>query len=228
MKLGSTFRNLDEGLSAELEDQDKDRVLNSLTRMPYPQRIEYQKYLEMKLPDFQDLKTVSEIFQQLRLYYNFLDYTLLMRLINDLGSESLKSKMSAYDREIQEFMNVVTMAELQQVWPGRKECPPDFDEFLMRIDKDPRKCSLKMVNDIRKKICIETRLSERVLILNGIIDANSFILVFMVPSVVGLRLIESVGSLDSSFYQRECIIHISLNEQQLYLSEALREKKVCP
>ena len=40
--------------------------------------------------------------------------------------------------------------------------------------------------------------------------ANSFIIVFMVPSVLGPRLVESVGGVDDSFYQRECIISISL------------------
>ena len=48
--------------------------------------------------------------------------------------------------------------------------------------------------------------------------------------VLGPRLMESIGRVNDSFYQRECIIAVSLNHQQLYLSVALREKKVssCP
>ena len=84
-----------------------------------------------------------------------------------------------------------------------------------------------MVNDLRRRFCSETHLSEIVFVLIGIGKANSFIIVFMVPSVLGPRLVESVGGVDDSFYQRECIISISLNQQQLYLSAALRETKVC-
>ena len=201
-------------------------LLESLTILPLEVQTEYGAYLEEKLPVLEELGTVSKIFSCLSLHFTFLDYTLLKHIVDEFGSEHLKEDMSAYDKEIQVFLNETTIAQLQDHWPGRQELPPHFDRLQMMINKEPGKCSLRLVNDLRKRFCNETQLSEIVFVLIGIRKANSFIVVFMVPSVLGPRLVESVGGVEDSFYQRECIISISLNQEQLYLSIALREGKV--
>ena len=201
-------------------------LLESLTILPTELQTEYGAYLEEKLPVLEELGTVSKIFSRLSLHFTFLDYALLQHLIDEFGSEHLKQDMSAYDREIQVFLNETTIPQLQDHLPGRQELPPHFDKLQMRIDKDPGKCSLQMVNDLRKRFCNETQLSEIVFVLIGIGKANSFVLIFMVPSVLGPTIVDSISSVDDSFYQRECIVSILLNQQQLYLSLALREK-VC-
>ena len=201
-------------------------LLESLTILPLEVQTEYGAYLEEKLPVLEELGTVSKIFSRLSLHFTFLDYTLLKHIVDEFGSEHLKEDMSAYDKEIQVFLNETTIAQLQDHWPGRQELPPHFDRLQMMINKEPGKCSLRLVNDLRKRFCNETQLSEIVFVLIGIRKANSFIVVFMVPSVLGPRLVESVGGVEDSFYQRECIISISLNQEQLYLSVALREGKV--
>jgi hypothetical protein len=201
-------------------------LLESLTILPTELQTEYAAYLEEKLPVLEELGTVSKIFSRLSLHFTFLDYALLQHLIDEFGSEHLKQDMSAYDKEIQVFLDETTIVQLQDHLPGRQELPPHFDKLQMRIDKDPGKCSLRMVNDLRKRFCNETQLSEIVFVLIGIGKANSFILIFMVPSVLGPTIIDSISRVDDSFYQRECIVSISLNQQQLYLSLALREK-VC-
>ena len=201
-----------------------EELLESLSILPTELQTEYGTYIEEKL---QELQTVSKIFQQLSLHITFLDYALLQHLIDEFGSEQLKQDMSAYDGEIQVFLDETTITQLQDHLPGRQELPPHFNKLQMVIDKDPGKCSLRMVNDLRKQFCSETQLSEIVFVLIGIGKANSFILIFMVPSVLGSKMVESISAVDDSFYQREGIISISLNQQQLYLSLVLREKKVC-
>ena len=201
-------------------------LLESLSILPTELQLEYGAYLEEKLPFLEDLGTVSKIFSRLSLHFTFLDYTLLQHLIDEFGSKGLKQDMSAYDGEIQVFLDETTIVELQDHLPGRQELPPHFDKLQMMIDKDPGKCSLRMVNDLRKRFCIETQLSEIVFVLIGIGKANSFILIFMVPSILRSKMVESISRVDESFYQRECIISISLNQQQLYFSVAMREK-VC-
>ena len=228
--LEKSFLNLKKALLAELKADKKvttEVLLESLTMLPLELQTEYGAYLEEKLPVLEELGTVSKIFSRLSLHFTFLDYTLIKHLVDEFGSEHLNEDMSAYDREIVMFLDETTITQLQDHWPGRLELPPHFDRLQMMIDKDPGKCSLRLVNDLRRRFCSETHLSEIVFVLIGIRKANSFIIVFMVPSVLAPRLVESVGGVDDSFYQRECIISISLNQQQLYLSIALREKKVC-
>jgi hypothetical protein len=201
-------------------------LLESLTILPTELQTEYAAYLEEKLPVLEDLGTVSKIFSRLSLHFTFLDYSLLQHLIDEFGSEHLKQDMSAYDKEIQVFLDETTIVQLQDLFPGRHDLPPHFDKLQMRIDKDPGKCSLRMVNDLRKRFCNETQLSEVIFVLIGIGKANSFIILFMVSSILGPRLVQSIGRVDDSFYQRECIISITLNQLQLYLAVALRERKV--
>jgi hypothetical protein len=201
-------------------------LLESLSILPTELQTEYAAYLEEKLPVLEELGTVSKIFSRLSLHFTFLDYSLLQHLIDEFGSEHLKQDMSAYDKEIQVFLDETTIVQLQDHLPGRQELPPHFDKLQMRVDKDPGKCSLRMVNDLRKRFCNETQLSEVVFVLIGIGKANSFIILFMVPSVLGPRLEESVGGVNDSFYQRECIDSIVLKQQQLHLAVALRRRKV--
>ena len=193
-------------------------LLESLTILPTELQTEYGAYLEEKLPVLEDLGTVSKIFSRLSLHFTFLDYSLLQHLIDEFGSEQLKQDMSAYDGEIQVFLDETTIVELQDHLPGQQDLPPHFDKLQMMIDKDPGKCSLRMVNNLRKRFCNKTQLSEIIFVLIGIGKANSFILIFIIPSVLGPRLVESVGRVDDSFYQRERIVSIALNQQQLYLA----------
>ena len=209
----------DNGITTEV-------LLESLSILPTELQIEYGAYLEEKLPILEELGTVSKIFSRLSLHFTFLDYALLQHLIDEFGSEQLKQDMSAYEEEIQVFLDETMIVHLQDHLPGRQELPLHFDKLQMMIDKDPGKCSLRMVNNLRKRFCSETQLSEIVFALIGIGKANSFILIFMVPSILGSNIAESIGQVDESFYQRECIMYITLNHQQLYLSLALREK-VC-
>ena len=51
-------------------------------------------------------------------------------------------------------------------------------------------------------------------------------MVLMVPSILVLWVMESVIGVDDSFYQSEHITSVSLSQKQLYLSVAMREKKV--
>jgi hypothetical protein len=227
--LEKTFLSLKKKLLKELKADKEvttEVLLESLSILPTELQTEYAAYLEEKLPVLEELGTVSKIFSRLSLHFTFLDYALLQHLIDEFGSEHLKQDMSAYDKEIQVFLDETTIVQLQDHLPGRQELPPHFDKLQMRIDKDPGRCSLRMVNDLRKRFCNETQLSEIIFVLIGIGKANSFIILFMVPSILGPRLVESVRGVDDSFCQRECIVSIALNQHQLYLAVALRERKV--
>ena len=204
-------------------------LLDALTIfLPTELQKEYGAYIEEKLPVLEELGTINKIFRRLSPHFKFLDYTLLKHIVDEFGSEQLRQDMSAYVEKIQVFMSETTIAQLQGGHlPGQQELPPHFEKLQMMIDKDPEKCSLQIVNDLRRRFCSETHLSEIVFVFIGIGKANSFIVMFMVPSVLCPRMVESFGAVDNSFFKSECVISISLNQQQLYLSAVLQDKKVC-
>ena len=201
-------------------------ILGALAMLPLSLQAEYKKYVMENLSTLAAASSVTMMFVHLSFNFTFIDHGLLEHLIKTFGSSQLKRDMSAYAEEIQVFLDETTVSQLGEHWPGRQDLPPHFDKLLMTIDKDPGKCSLRMVNDLRKRFCSEVHLSEVVFVLIGIGKANSFLVVLMIPSILGPRLVESILGVDDSFYLRECIIAVSLNQRQLYLSVALRERKV--
>ena len=229
-KLDKSFTDLKKRLLTEMKanaDITTETLLESLTwSLPLELQTVYKPYLDEKLPTLEKLGTIREICSRLGLFFTFLDYHLLQYLVEEFGSELLKQDMSAYAGEIQVFLNETTVQQVKDHLPGRHKLPPNFEKLQMVIEQNPGSYSLRRLDNLRKQFCSETQLSEIVFVLIGIGKANSFLVVFMVPSILGPRLMESVGRIDDCFYQRECIISISLNQQQLYLSVALRERKV--
>ena len=228
--LEKCFTDLKKRLLAEMKantDVTTETLLESLTwNLPLELRTVYKPYLEEKLPTLETLGTIREICSRLGLFFTFLDYHLLQYLVEEFGSDPLKQDMSAYAGKIQIFLDSTTVQQVKDHLPGQHKLPPNFDKLQMMIDQNPGTYSLRMLDNLRKRFCSETQLSEILFVLIGIGKANSFLVVLMVPNVLGPRLVESIGRVDDSFYQRECIIAVSLNQRQLYLSVVLREKKV--
>ena len=86
---------------------------------------------------------------------------------------------------------------------------------------------MRDLDNLRRNLCGEPKLSEMVFILKRVERVNSFSVSWLVPSVLVSGLIESLRGIDKSFYEREFIYSISVNQQQLYFSVAMRERKVC-
>ena len=229
-KLEEWFSDLKDKLLSEMKSNQAvspQTILGSLAILPLPLQAEYKKYVMENLSTLATAPSVTVMFVYLSFNFTFIDYGLLEHLMKKFGSYQLKQDMSSYVEEINVFLDETTVAQLGVHLPGQQELPPHFDKLLMKIDKDPGKCSLRMLNELRKRFCSEVHLSEIVCILKGIGKVNSFLVIFMVPSVLGPKLVESIGGVDDGFYQRECITSISLNLQQIYLSITLRQKKVC-
>ena len=229
-KLEKSFTDLKKRLLTEMKanaDITTETLLESLIwSLPLELQTVYKPYLDEKLPTLEKLGTIREICSRLGLFFTFLDYHLLQYLVEEFGSDMLKQDMSAYAGEIQIFFSETTVQQVKDHLPGRHKLPPNFEKLQMVIDQNPGSYSLRMLDNLWKRFCSETQLSEIVFVLIGIGKANSFLVVLMFPSILGPRVMECVGQVDNSFFQRECIISISLNQQRLYLSVTLKEKKV--
>ena len=155
------------------------------------------------------------IFPRLSLHFTFIDYGLLAHLIDEFGSEQLQEDMSAYTEAIQVFLDETTVQQLMDHWPGQSDIPPHFEKLRVVIDEDPSTYTLRKLDNLRKKFCSETRLSETVLILIGVGRKSSFVLSWVVPSIF-LPYLKLVINNLKSFYQREHIFSVTVGRQRLY------------
>ena len=222
--LEKQFSSMQRRLQSEMKTNSEispETLVDSLTLLPISLRAEYQKFIFENLKTLEKAESIREIFHHLNLHFTFIDYRLLEFLIDEYGSHRLKQDMSAYTGRVQAFMDETTIQQLMDHWPGQSDIPPQFEKLRAVIDKDPRKYTLRQLDDLRKKLCSMARLSETVFILIGVGRKNSFIVCWRVPSVFVSQLKSVISSL-RSFYQREHIFSVTVGRQRLY-SIAVRD-----
>ena len=225
--LEKQFSSLQRRLSSELTTKSEvspEILLESLTLLPIALRSEYQKFILENLSTLKKADSIREIFLHLNPLFSFIDYHLIKYLVEEFASTRLKRDTSAYIEAVRIFLDETTVLDLMDHWPGRRDIPPHFEELRAVIDGDPSKYTLRQLDNLRKRFCSETRLSEVVLSLIGVGRRNSFVVRWVVPSIFVPQL-KSVISCLRSFYQREHIFSVTVGRQQLY-SIAVRDSSL--
>ena len=199
-------------------------LIDSLTLLPISLRAEYQKFVLENLKTFEKAESIQEIFHHLNIHcFTFIDYRLLEFLVDEYGSRRLKQDMLDYTVKVAVFMDKTTVQQLMDHWPGRRDIPPHFEELRAVIDRDPKTYTLRQLDDLRKRVCNQTMLSDTILILIGVERKNSFLVHWVVPSMFIPQLKPVISSLSMrSFYQREHIFFVIVGTQRLY-SIAVRD-----
>ena len=197
-------------------------ILNKLTLLPLKLKKEYDKTIQEIFPVLNEQKTINELFCRLNPLLSFLDYTLLEHIINKFGSDQLKKAIAAYVSDIQVFMQQTTIQQLIDHLPGQPEIPQNFELMKAKICKDAKKCTIAEINQLRRRLCCEIRLSEIVFHIIALEDSNSFSISFIVPSVLLPDVIKSARKLDNSFFQRESIAFFYIRNGWLYSPKLLQ------
>ena len=175
------------------------------------------------MPELKEQKNINELFYRLNPLLSFIDYALLEHIINKFGSDQLKKAIAAYGSDIQVFMQQTTIQQLIAArLPGEPKIPPEFELLKAKISQDATKYTLAEINDLRRRLCAEIRLCEIVFHLVALEDSNSFIISFIVPSVLIPDVIKSARKLDDSFFQRESIAFFYIRNRWLYSPKLLR------
>ena len=197
------FRKLHKEILCQLINSgiDTNTVVYSLTLLPMRLRKEYQKPFEGYLPSFYEASkcSINDLFFHLNPLFTFLDYGLLQHIIKLFGNDALKEDVSTYCNDLQVFMKQTTVKELIDCLHGQRETPPNFEVLKAKTGEDASKCTLDGINTLRKRFCAEVRVSEVVFCLIALEDSNSFIISWLVHSVLVPDLIEAARKVEESF-----------------------------
>ena len=216
--LDKEFSKLQQRTVSELITNNKmtpDTLIDSLTLLPIALRDEYQSFIVRNLQILERAECIRKIFQHLNPHFIFIDYKLLAKIVNDLGSIELKSDMLVYIERVETFIDQTTVQELMDHWPGVGEIPPHFEELRVVIEKDPSLYTLRQLDYLQKRLCNKIMVSESLLILMGIKKRSSFLLSWITPTVCLPHLKSEIKKL-SSFFQVERIYSLTLKGQRLY------------
>ena len=195
-----------------------DRLLQALTLLPLTLRKQYESTIQSMLPELENREVIRNIFHRLNPLLTFIDYKLLQHLVSKFGSAELKMEMMSYVEKVQLFKKVTTVSELIDYWPGLEVPEVNYSKLRAKFDGDPRTYTLEKLDYFRGKFFNHLRLSEfvSVSILMLLEHTNSFIATWFVPTVVVPELIKGFSEMDSTFFQIEQVLKLSLDERILY------------
>ena len=227
--LEEQFDSLHDRLVTELSEggASVEKVLWALTKLPLAFRREYESAIQSMLPDLEKREVIRNLFHRLNPLFTFIDYKLLQHLVSKFGSPTLKKDMTSYAEQVQLFKKVTTISELIDYWPGLDI--PQIDHKVLRktFDDDPKSYTLEKLDSARNHFYSMMRLSEfvAVSILALLKPTNSFIAMWLIPTVVVPEILEAFGQMDSTFFQTERVLEISLDERILYQRSVSSESK---
>ena len=218
--LDEQFRGLHNRLLRELTSGgvSVDDLLQALTLLPFAFSQQYESTIQSMLPNLEKEEVVRKLFLRLNPLFTFIDFKLLQHLVSKFGSPELKKDMTSYAEQVQSFKKVTTISDLIDCWPGLKVPEIDHKELRAKFEDDSKSYTLEKLDYFRNRFYSELRLSQfiAVSILALLKSTNSFVAVWLVPTVVVQEIIEAFGQMDSMFFQAEQILEISLDERMLY------------
>ena len=195
------------------------KLLNQLTRLPLSLRKEYESSISKRIRRMRAETQIDELFIHLNPLTSFIDYGLIDYFIKKFGSDALKKHMRSYRSEIVMFMKETTIKQLIDHLPGQTEIPPKFSLIETKIGQNASECTLEQLDKIRKRYCSEVKLSEIVFHLVAVVESNSFIVRWLVPSALVYDIVRSTRNVDQSFYWEYKITSLTLNGMWLYVSK---------
>ena len=172
------FEHWFESLVISLEDELLEKVAGvkrlrrSITSLPVAIRPEHYHFVMKVLSDIKNMD-IEDIFMHLNLYWTYLEYSLLCRIIeshSDIVSIDLKKAMGSYKEDIEVFKRNTTVEQLQQVGLGaiRREPPPGFTRHTVKLEKEVCKYTLQELDDIRHRTSGAFNLPEFILLLETV------------------------------------------------------------
>ena len=216
--LHKQFRGLHSRLLKEVKGVTVNDLLQALTLLPPTFSQQYESTIQSMLPNLKKEEVICNVFLHLNPLFTFIDFKLLRHLVSAFGSPELKKDMTSYAEKVQLFKKVTTISDLVDHWPGLDLPQIDHKMLRAKFEDDPKSYTLEKLDYFRNRFYGKLRLSDfvAVSILALLQPANSFIAMWFVPTVVVPEIIEAFGQMDSTFFQTDQILEISLDERMLY------------
>ena len=139
-----------------------------LTLIPTVMKQEHVAFLMKHKQDIAHASSVIEIITLLNLYWDWFNYGLLERLVEQFGCNQTKVLMKQFVRDMKAFMDNTKLADFMCIWMGREEVPPGFSNLIVRHGLDPKQITLRQVDDFRKDFCPQYSLHQVVLIFRSV------------------------------------------------------------
>ena len=178
-------------------------------------------YLMVHQPRLQSNVSIvlSEAFKNRDFPLSLIDFRILIKMILRFGSDCLKRVMKSYCSHILIYVKPLTVQQLIELSPIQFKPSKYFVTAECRIMEEPSNYTLQRLLSFQTRFCTSVNISEICFVM-GEINAernSSFIVKWVVPSVIVANIVKSARNIKKSFYQEFKITFFTLDELYLYI-----------
>ena len=131
-----------------------------LEELPLSVRYQHLHFLKEKKSCINMANNVKEIWDILRCYWSYRDYSFLKWITKEFGTSELMKEMKDYILELEEFEKTTSVKDYNSAAQDEIEIPAHFKELAITQLKDPAQCSLYDVCMLIKEIVDRSALTE--------------------------------------------------------------------
>ena len=139
-----------------LEEKHKDNpeylptLRNAIAFLPASTRVEQIPLLGWKQQtEVSSAASFSAVFALLKHLCEFPDSSLLEHIVRLFGSDQLKSKMNAYQEQIQAFRAHTKVSDFAKTYPKESVLPPDFSILTVKLGREWHLSTLEDIEQLR-------------------------------------------------------------------------------
>ena len=194
--------------------------VSSLNALAFDKSIE--KFLEDKMKLLSCSDTHELIFRYLNMYWNYLSYHLLERLICDYEMDDLEKKMEEFKAEVMEFMEQTPVKVYAAAQKSQGVEPPDGFVKFVSHHKYPKDSLLKCVEDIRRKLGTHYKFEEYALMLSTALP-QSIEVVWFIPESVVQHVIQVTSTTERAIFRKLMLVKLECNGETIYEDDLTSE-----
>ena len=198
-------------------------LLDTLYDLPTAKKAQHQDFFMKYERHFEDCRSIEGVFRKLNTHWNYLNMDILAHLITKFSVRCLYTQLSAYEEELEHFMERTTLREYYEVEADHEEAevPEGFIKLVSKHNwEEP--IYLKKVDEFRRKLARKYDLHACAVILVSM-DIGSVVITMMVPESV----VVMVRSTATEFFKEHGIVHLQLNGTCVYKQASRPTSDTC-
>ena len=191
--------------------------LSGITRLPVSTRTQHRSFIEEKLTNIPPPVTIVKIWCILNLYWDFLNYGLLERVITKFGSEDLKQKMQDYVEKLSTFKQTTRLCDFIEYCPCKDELPSEEDlkKVVVKIQKEWSHCTLQDVELFKKDLINKFFLPEYEMLL-GKAEKGCVCVTWLTSPSIATLLQQNLKNIETEFYKKHGIDEVTIDGQDIF------------
>ena len=197
--------------------------LSRITYLPVSTRTQHRSFVVKKLTNIPPPVTFENIWSNLNLYWDFLNYGLLEHVINKCGSEDLKEKMQSYTNQLSAFKQRTRLCDFIDSWPCRDDGPPPEDglkQLVVKMKQEWSQCTLQDVESFKKALIQKFLQPEFDVLLQKAME-GCVCVTWLISPFIATQL-QNRANMATEFFKEHKIDAVTIDGEDVYLTPVNR------